>query len=132
MQPVHVLLPLAVGALASNAALAQGVPDEGWLKARDVQRLAQEEEDRGRLPVAIECRHDPTEDPDLVKPQVRMRWAPNPERVRWRFKVAGRSRANDLLRAAYRQQGFDLVSRDTFQTGATDQMWMCEIWHKPR
>lgn len=120
------LLPLLLGPAPAAA------QENGWLKARDAQRMAKEEEERGRLPVSIECRHDPSEDEALVKPQVRVRWTANPTRTRWRFKVAGRSRANDLLRAAYRQQGFDLVSRDTFRTGATDQMWMCEIWHKPR
>ena len=120
---------MAALALAAPSAVAE----EGrWLKARDAQRIAKEREEDGQIPVAIECRHDPDESGALVKPQVRVRWEANPERTRWRFKVTGRSRANDLLRAAYRQQGFALVARDTFSTGATDQEWMCELWHKPR
>ena len=107
--------------------------DQGrWLAARDAQRIAKEREKQDEIPTAIECRHDPAEEETLVKPQVRVRWEANPARTRWRFKVTARSRANDLLRAAYRQQGFRLVSRDTFSTGATDQDWMCELWHKPR
>ena len=109
------------------------VAEEGqWLKARDAQRIAKEREERGEIPMAIECRHDPAEDAALVKPQVRVRWAANPERTLWRFKITARSVANDLLRAASRQQGYQLVSRDTFSTGATGQDWMCEIWHKER
>lgn len=123
-------LPLAILlVLPAPLAFAQ---EGGWLKARDAQRIAKVREERGEIPLAIECRHDPDEDPALVKPQVRVRWAANPDRKLWRFKVTGRSRANEILRAAYRQQGFALVSRDTFSTGMTDQEWMCELWHKAR
>ena len=128
---------IAVLAIALPAAAVPVGPvalaDQGpWLDARDAQRIGRERERRGLIPIAIECRHDPDERDALVKPQVRLRWAVNDEQKLWRFKMTGRSRANDLLRAAYRQQGFDLVSRDTFETGQTDQAWMCEIWHKPR
>ena len=109
------------------------VADDGvWLKARDAQRIAKAREERGDIPVAIECRHDPVEDAALVKPQVRLRWQRNAARTPWRLKITARSRANDVLRAAYRFQGFTLVARDTFSTGALDQEWMCEVWHKTK
>lgn len=125
-------LAAALATIAASLVPASAAEEGRWLKARDAQRIAKEREERGEIPVAIECRHDPEESGALVKPQVRVRWEPNPERLIWRFKVTGRSRANDLLRAAYRQQGFALVARDTFSTGATDQEWMCELWHKTR
>ena len=124
-------LATATVLIVAAPAMPVHAADEGrWMKARDVQRIAKRREAQGRLPTAIECRHDPEADSDLVKPQVRMRWAPNPEGVRWRLKVTGRSLANDLLRAAYRRQGFSLVAKATFSTGQTDQRWMCELWHK--
>ena len=124
-------IPIAIALFL--AAAPPVLADQGpWLDARDAQRIGQEREKSGLIPVAIECRHDPDERDALVKPQVRLRWAVNDERKIWRFKMTGRSRANELLRAAYRQQGFDLVARDTFRTGQTDQAWMCEIWHKAR
>ena len=123
---------LLLAAAVALSAAPLHAEDGRWLKARDAQRVAKEREERGEIPVAIECRHDPDESGELVKPQVRVRWQPNPMRTVWRFKVTGRSRANDLLRAAYRQQGFRLVARDTFETGSTDQEWMCELWHKLR
>ena len=82
------------------------------------------------MPVGVACRHDPGENADFVKPQVRLAWARNDHGVDWRFKIAGQSTATDLMRRAYETQGFHLVARDTFRTGSTGQEWLCEVWHK--
>lgn len=119
---------------AVTAVLSEELPREavegGWLAARDAQRAVAARERDGFMPTGVECRHDPAEDAAFVKPQVRLAWAPNRDDVNWRFKIAGQSTATDLMRRAYETQGFRLVSRSTFRTGATEQEWLCEVWHK--
>lgn len=130
---VTVLLFAATAVLSEELPRdAAGIVEGSWLAARDAQRIVTARERDGLMPTAVECRHDPAEDEAFVKPQVRLAWTPNPDRLDWRFKVAGQSTATDLMRRAYRTQGFRLVSRSTFRTGATEQEWLCEVWHKRR
>lgn len=125
---------IAMFLFAATAVLSEELPRDtvpgAWLAARDAQRTVAERERQGLMPTGVECRHDPAEDEAYVKPQVRLAWAPNPRDLDWRFKIAGQSTATDLMRRAYRTQGFTLVARSTFRTGATDQEWLCEVWHK--
>lgn len=125
---------IAMFLFAVTAVLSEELPRDtvpgAWLAARDAQRTVAERERQGLMPTGVECRHDPAEDEAYVKPQVRLAWAPNPRDLDWRFKIAGQSTATDLMRRAYRTQGFTLVARSTFRTGATDQEWLCEVWHK--
>ena len=126
------MLLFAVTAVLSEELPADDVlSDRGtWLAARDAQRAVSARERDGFMPTDVECRHDPAESEAFVKPQVRLAWIPNPLDLDWRFKIAGQSTATDLMRRAYETQGFRLVSRSTFRTGATEQEWLCEVWHK--
>ena len=129
---------LAMLLFAVTAVLSEELPRDAapaglegqWLAARDAQRAVAARERDGLMPTGVECRHDPAEDEAFVKPQVRLAWAPNPRDVDWRFKIAGQSTATDLMRRAYETQGFRLVARSTFRTGATEKEWLCEVWHK--
>lgn len=134
----YIAAALAILLLAVTVALSQErplgrieMPGTGeWLKAREAQRRMMAREDAGLMPVDVACRHDPQANPALVKPQLRVAWAPNTAGTDWRLRIQGQSRTDDLMNRAYETQGFRLVKRETFRTGATEQEWACEVWHK--
>ena len=125
-----VLIAVTAAEMTGRPAKAETAVRGEWMKARDMQRQQLKREDTGLMPVDVACRHDPAEDEALVKPQIRVAWVPNRRDMDWRLRIHGTSRAAELIRRAYETQGYRLVSENRFRTGATDQEWICEVWHK--
>ena len=91
---------------------------DGWKNLSSLRGEVSGQKRAGKIPVSISCRQDPAANPNLRKPQYKIRWSGNKSNKQWELLLRKKSSREDILVNAKTSQGLKRVSGIQFRTGA--------------
>lgn len=110
--------------LAVGAARAEST---GWISGRDLWNVTGKYDQRGMMPVAVECKDSTREGLDLAAGLVKVEWAPNPKGIAWHWQGSTNLKYDVT---EMKKRGYRLVAKDSFVRKKSGLPVYCLIFHK--